>query len=236
MAEIIVALDFPEVDQALRLVDTLDESIRYYKVGSELFTRGGPSVVEELQQREKSVFLDLKFHDIPNTVAGAVRSAAELGVDMLTLHAQGGTAMMRAALDAVDATGPRLIGVTLLTSSTADDVQEVWGKELRSIREEVARVAALASAAGLHGVVASAAEAEVVKRRHGPAFLVITPGIRPSGDSTGDQVRTATPADAVRAGSDFLVIGRPITQAAKPSAVVSRILEDMASVTPEVAR
>jgi orotidine-5'-phosphate decarboxylase len=225
MAEIIVALDLPTAAEALSLVDRLGDSVGFYKVGAPLFTRVGPAIVEELNRRDKRVFLDLKYHDIPNTVAQAVSAAAELGISLLTIHASGGSSMLRAAREALPiGEGPRLVGVTLLTSFSAADVEEVWDKELRSLREEVARLAAVAADAGLDGVVASALEAEALKRRHGPDFLVITPGIRPAGHLAGDQQRIATPADAVRAGSDYLVVGRPVLTAADPNAVVETIL------------
>jgi orotidine-5'-phosphate decarboxylase len=228
MAEIIVALDLPTAPEAFALVDRLGDEVGFYKVGAPLFTRAGPAVVEELNARGKRVFLDLKYHDIPNTVAQAVAAAAELDVALLTVHASGGSAMLRAAREAVPpGEGPKLLGVTLLTSFSAADVEEVWDKELRSLREEVARLAAVAAAAGLDGVIASALEAEALKRRHGPEFLVITPGIRPAGHLAGDQARIATPADAVRAGSDYLVVGRPVLTAADPSAVIRAIQEQI---------
>jgi len=230
MAEIIVALDLPSGSTALGLVDELGDSVGFYKVGSPLFTRAGPHIVRELRTRGKRVFLDLKYHDIPNTVGHAVEAAASLGVEMLTLHASGGTAMMRAALDAVGDDGPRLLGVTILTSFTPVQVEEVWNKEVLSVRDEVVRLAALAADAGLHGVVTSALEVEAMKRRHGPGFLVVTPGIRPHGDAAVDQARTATPAAAVRAGADFLVIGRPIVEADEPRAAVERIIADIQEV------
>lgn len=227
MSELIVALDLPDVDSALEMVDDLGEPANYYKVGGQLFTREGPAVVRELADRGKRVFLDLKYHDIPNTVARSVEAAAELGVDMLTLHASGGHAMLRAARDAVDDDGPILVGVTLLTSFTASDVEAVWDKELLSLRDEVARLAALAHEAGLDGVVASALEVEALKRRHGSDFLLVTPGIRPSGEVAGDQARTATPGSAVSAGADFLVVGRPITGAGDPAAALDAIMEEI---------
>lgn len=229
MSTTIVALDLPTADEAISLVDRLGEAIGWYKVGAPLFTRSGPAVIEELHARGKRVFLDLKYHDIPNTVAQAVDAAAELGVAMLTLHAAGGASMLRAAREAVGSDGPRLLGVTLLTSFTAEDIEQVWDKELRSMREEVARLAALAAECELDGVVASALEAEALKRRHGEDFLVVTPGIRPAGSLVGDQVRTATPAEAVRAGSDFLVVGRPVIAAPDPVAAASRIEAEMQS-------
>lgn len=227
MAGLIVALDLPSSEKALQLVDMLGEDVQRYKVGSPLFTRVGPRLIEELHQRGKSVFLDLKFHDIPNSVARAVESAAELQVEMLTLHASGGLDMLAAAREAAGDDGPRLLGVTLLTSFTAADVEQVWAKDLRSLREEVSRLAGLAADAGLQGVVASALEVEVLKRKHGAGFMVVTPGIRPAGDLEGDQVRIATPAAAVRNGSDFVVVGRPILAAPDPVAATAAILAEL---------
>ncbi|MBR9988178.1 MAG: orotidine-5'-phosphate decarboxylase [Gemmatimonadetes bacterium] len=235
MSEIIVALDLPSAAQALDLVDGLGDSIDFYKVGSPLFTRAGPSFVGELRSRGKRVFLDLKYHDIPSTVANAVESAAELDVEMVTLHASGGEAMMRAARDVVGDDGPRLLGVTILTSFTASDVEQVWNKEILSVRDEVARLSNLAVDAGLHGVVTSPLEVESLKRRHGADFIVVTPGIRPAGEGLGDQARTATPAEAARAGSDFLVIGRPVLTAADPRAVVRAVLAEL-EAAPQVAQ
>lgn len=228
MAEIIVALDLPSSDEALALVDRLGERIGFYKVGSPLFTRSGPAVVRALRERGKRVFLDLKYHDIPNTVAGAVESAAELGVDLLTLHTGGGSAMLRAARAAAGSDGPRLVAVTLLTSLGVADVEQVWNREVSSMHAEVLRLAAVAAEAELDGVVASPLESEAIKRRHGAAFLVVTPGIRPAGHGLGDQVRTATPFDADRAGADYLVIGRPVLQAEDPVAVVDGVLAELA--------
>jgi orotidine-5'-phosphate decarboxylase len=232
MKSLIVALDLPSADQALSLVDQLGEPADYFKVGAQLFTRHGPDLVSELKDRGRRVFLDLKYYDIPNSVGRAVEAAAELGVDMLTLHSAGGTSMMRAARAAVGDDGPLLIGVTLLTSFTAAEVEDVWDKELRSIRDEVARLAALAARAGLDGVVASALEVESLKRKHGTGFVVVTPGIRPAGEAAGDQVRTATPAEAARAGADYLVVGRPIYAAADPAAVFQRLLAEAQAAGP----
>jgi orotidine-5'-phosphate decarboxylase len=229
MPEIIVALDLPSREQALDLVDGLGDSVAFYKVGSPLFTRSGPRFIEELRARGKRIFLDLKYHDIPSTVANAVAAAAELNVELITLHASGGEAMMRAAREAVGDDGPRLLGVTILTSFTAVDVEQVWSKEIISVRDEVARLTNLAVDAGLHGVVASPLEVESLKRRHGAGLIVVTPGIRPAGDRQGDQARTATPAEAARAGADFLVIGRPVLTAADPLAVVRSLRGELAS-------
>ena len=234
MAEIIVALDLSSPDEALALVDRIGDRIDFYKVGSPLFTRSGPAVVHALRERGKRVFLDLKYHDIPNTVAGAVEAAAELGVELLTLHAGGGAAMLHAARAAAGPDGPRLVAVTLLTSLGVADVEQVWNREVTSMHGEVLRLAAVAAEAGLDGVVASPLECEAIKRRHGAAFLVVTPGIRPAGHALGDQVRTATPLDAHRAGADYLVIGRPVLHAEDPVAVVDGVLGELA-VTPAEA-
>lgn len=227
MKSLIVALDLPTAEAALDLVDGLGDGAGFYKVGAQLFTRAGPDLVRELKRLDKQVFLDLKYYDIPNTVARAVEAAAELEVDMLTLHAAGGSAMLAAARDAVGDDGPLLVGVTLLTSFSATDVEAVWDKEIRSIRDEVVRLAALAADAGLDGVVSSVLEVEGLKRKHGAGFLVVTPGIRPRGDVAGDQVRAATPGDAVRAGADYMVVGRPIYADPDPPAALARITEEM---------
>lgn len=230
MAEIIVALDVPSDTVAFRLVDELGDAVQWYKVGSPLFTRGGPDVIRELRRRRKHVFLDLKYHDIPNTVARAVESARDLDVGLLTVHVAGGTSMMRAAREAAGDDGPRLLGVTILTSFTPDDVVEVWSREVYSVRDEVLRLAALAKEAGLAGVVASPLETEALKRRSGHDFLVVNPGIRPADARPGDQARSATPAAAVRAGADFLVIGRPILEADDRAAAVDAIIAEIDGV------
>jgi orotidine-5'-phosphate decarboxylase len=227
MAEIIIALDLPSSSSALGLVDELGDAVGFYKIGSPLFTRGGPSIVRELRGRGKKVFLDLKYHDIPNTVARAVEAAAALDVQLVTLHASGGTAMMRTARQAIGNDGPRLLGVTILTSFTPVEVEEVWNKQIISVRDEVARLAALAAEAGLHGVVTSPLEAEAMKRRHGADFIVATPGIRADPSTSHDQARTASAAGAVRAGADYLVVGRPVLDAHDPLAVVDHMLAEM---------
>ncbi len=223
MAEIIIALDLPTPEAALDLVDSVGDAASFYKLGSALYTLTGPSLIRALRERGKRVFLDLKYHDIPNTVRQAVQAAATLEVDLLTVHASGGSAMMSAAREAAGPDGPRILGVTLLTSFTPGDVEEVWGKQLVSLRDDVARLASLAAEARLHGIVTSVLEAEAMKRKHGPDFLVVTPGIRPAGELAGDQARTATPADAVRAGADYLVIGRPIIASPDPAGAAARI-------------
>ncbi|MGD8322056.1 MAG: orotidine-5'-phosphate decarboxylase [Gemmatimonadota bacterium] len=229
MAEIIVALDFPTREEALGLVEALDDSGTFYKVGLELYTRTGPAMVEELRARDKRVFLDLKLHDIPNTVAGAVRAAAALDVDLLTLHASGGAPMLEAAREAAGGR-VRLLGVTVLTSLAATDIEAVWGREIVSIRDEVARLAELARDSELDGVVASAMEAGWIRRLVGEDFLVVTPGIRQAGADLGDQKRVATPTAAVEAGADYLVVGRPVSQAADPAAALEALRAEIASV------
>jgi orotidine-5'-phosphate decarboxylase len=235
MSEIIVALDVPSADYALDFVDRLGDSVDFYKVGSPLFTRVGPDFVRALRGRGKRVFLDLKYHDIPSTVANAVSAAAELGVDLLTLHASGGEAMMKAARAAAPENGMRLLGVTILTSFSGAEVEQVWNKEILSVRDEVARLARFAAEAGLHGVVASPLEIEAIKRRHGAEFLVVTPGIRLPGGAAGDQVRTASPAEAARAGADFIVVGRPVLTAEDPIAVIQAMRTDIIGATQRAA-
>ena len=220
---VIVALDFASADAALALVARLKPQSCRLKVGQELFTAAGPALLEKLTQRGFDIFLDLKFHDIPNTVAGACRVAARLGVWMMNVHALGGRAMLEAARDAVagGAQRPQLIAVTLLTSMAADDMKEIGlagdpaGASLR--------LAKLAQASGLDGVVCSAQEAQLLKRECGMGFRLVTPGIRPAHDAKGDQQRVMTPAAAVAAGADYLVIGRPVTQAPDPVAALDAI-------------
>lgn len=239
MAEIVVALDVPSRDEALELVDLLGDAGEFYKVGLELFTREGPPVLRDLRERGKRIFLDLKLHDIPNTVRGAVEAAADEGVELLTVHVAGGPAMLEAAAEAAEGAGSvgapgapggglRLLGVTILTSLSASDVGAVWGRDVPSVRDEVVRLAALGREAGLDGVVASALEAEVLKRQHGQGFLVATPGIRLAGEPAHDQARVATPAEAVDAGADYLVVGRSVTAADDPASALDRMREEVA--------
>ena len=232
MADIIVALDKPSAGEALAVVDRLGEEADFYKVGLELFTRSGPAVVEELKGRGKRVFLDLKLHDIPNTVARSVDAAGALGVEMLTVHAAGGHTMLSAAAGAARE-GLRLLAVTVLTSLTPDEMGIVWSREIRSVRDEVGRLAELAHGSGIPGVVASAREASWIRRQLGEELLVVTPGIRPLGVDRGDQKRVATPADAVRAGSNALVIGRPVTEAEDPPAAFAAIVAEVRSAVEQ---
>jgi orotidine-5'-phosphate decarboxylase len=226
MAEVIVALDTPDAAGALALVDRLGHAATFYKVGLELYTRAGPDVVRALRDRGKRVFLDLKLLDIPNTVAGAVRAAGELEVELLTVHATGGEAMLRAARDAADGR-VRLLAVTLLTSLEPTAVEAVWGRELLSLRDEVVRLAGLAARAGIEGVVSSAQEAAPLRRALGPDAYLVTPGIRLAGTDPHDQARVATPAEAVAAGADALVIGRTVTASGDPAAALARVLAEI---------
>jgi len=220
---IIVALDYPDAKPALELAARLDPAACRLKVGKELFTAAGPQLVRDLVGRGFGVFLDLKFHDIPNTTAAACRAAADLGVWMLNVHASGGRKMMEAAREAVDKSAhkPLLIGVTVLTSLDEAGLRET-GVE-RSPREQVLHLAGLVQQSGLDGVVCSAQEAAELRARFGPDFVLVTPGIRPAGAEAGDQSRIMTPGNAIRAGSDYLVIGRPITQAADPLSALREI-------------
>jgi orotidine-5'-phosphate decarboxylase len=228
---IIVALDYPDAAGALAMASRLDPQLCRVKVGKELFTAAGPDVVRRLVERGFDVFLDLKYHDIPNTVAGACRAAANLGVWMLNVHASGGEAMMRAAREAVDgqARVPLLIGVTVLTS--LDDAALAQAGFRANANDTVLLLAKLAKASGLDGVVCSAREAPVLRAALGPAFALVTPGIRLPGGDQGDQARTVTPAEAIALGADYLVIGRPITTAADPVATLHRIRESIAPAT-----
>ncbi len=234
MATLIIALDRPDATRALDLVERLGDDADFYKVGAELFTSAGPAIVEQLRARGKRVFLDLKYHDIPNTVAAAVRAAAELDIELLTVHAAGGATMLRAAAEAAGPHGPAVVAVTLLTSLSPADVEQVWGRPVHALRGEVDRLAALALECGLRGVVASPLEVEGLKRRHGAGFIVVTPGVRPAGATADDQSRIATAADAARAGADYLVVGRPVHAAADPVAAL-RALRDELSLSSEVA-
>lgn len=226
---ILIALDYPDAESALRLVAELDSRRCRLKVGKELFVRGGPALVEALQARGFEVFLDLKFHDIPNTVAQACRAAADLGVWMVNVHALGGRAMMEAAREGLvhSRRAPLLIAVTVLTSHTQESLREV-GLDLPPA-ELVQRLAALAADSGLDGVVCSAREAPALRAARGRDFCLVTPGIRPAGAEAGDQRRIATPAAALADGVDYLVIGRPITQAPNPTVALEAIEAEIAA-------
>lgn len=220
---LIIALDYPSLDAALCMADQLDPARCRVKVGKELFTRSGPAVLEALHGRGFEVFLDLKFHDIPNTVASAVQAAAEQGVWMVNVHASGGQRMMEAAIQRLEQhrLTTHLIAVTVLTSMGAEDLTDVGVNA--PLAEHVERLALLSQQSGLHGVVCSAQESAQLKARCGDAFLKVTPGIRPSFAATNDQQRIMTPSEAIRAGSTHLVIGRPVTQAEDPMVALESI-------------
>ncbi|GAB6262194.1 orotidine-5'-phosphate decarboxylase [Photobacterium sp. R1] len=222
--KVIVALDYPTQDEALAFVDRIEPGSCRLKVGKEMFTLFGPDFVRKLHDKGHSVFLDLKFHDIPNTCSRAVKAAADLGVWMVNVHASGGERMMTASREILEPYGkdrPLLIAVTVLTSMEAQDLAGVG--ITRTPQEHVLSLATLTKNSGLDGVVCSAQEATMLKSHLGTEFKLITPGIRPAGSAAGDQRRVMTPVDAVKAGSDYLVIGRPITQAADPAAVLAEI-------------
>jgi orotidine-5'-phosphate decarboxylase len=224
---IIVALDVADAAAARALSDRLAGEVGMFKVGSQLFTAAGPDIVRALVGGGHRVFLDLKFHDIPNTVSGAVAAAAGLGVSLLTIHSAGGTAMIEAAARAARGSSARILAITVLTSLDGDDLKAI-GME-GGIDGTVTRLAKLAEAAGADGVVASPHEASALRASSKAGFLVVTPGIRPAGATLGDQSRAATPAAALSAGADYLVIGRPITGASDPAAAARAIVREMES-------
>jgi orotidine-5'-phosphate decarboxylase len=220
----IVALDAPTLAQAMTIVDALGDSCDFYKVGSELFTSAGPQAVAALRERNFEVFLDLKLHDIPSTVRGAVRSAALLGATLVTVHASGGAEMLWAAVEgAGDKCG--VLAVTILTSLDSKGLATAWGRDAAIVGDEVLRLAELARRSGAHGIVCSANEASAVRRAHGDALQVLVPGIRLDGGSVHDQVRVATPREAVAAGANYLVLGRAVTAALDPRAVMGSVKE-----------
>jgi orotidine-5'-phosphate decarboxylase len=231
--KIIVALDVPSADAALQVAQKLHGHVGMFKVGSEVFTAEGPVVARSLVAAGEKVFLDLKFHDIPNTVGAAAHQAAMLGVSLINVHASGGRKMMEAAREGVrsaqgtrsGATPARVLAVTVLTSLGAEDLAELG---LAESSEEIAvRLARLAQVAGLDGVVASPREITAIRKACGPTFLIVTPGIRPAAAANDDQARVATPGTAIQAGADYLVIGRPITGASDPAAAADAIAKEM---------
>jgi orotidine-5'-phosphate decarboxylase len=224
---VIVALDYADARSALTLVEKLDPAFCRLKVGKELFTAAGPSLVKSLVDRGYGVFLDLKYHDIPNTVANACRAAAGLGVWMLNVHAGGGRAMLQAAREALgrDGKAPLLLAVTVLTSLAAADLEElgIAGTPVEAAK----RFATLAHSCGLDGVVCSPQEASALRRQFGADFCLVTPGIRPAASGHNDQQRVMTPRAAIDSGADYLVIGRPITQAADPLSALQEVNRDI---------
>ncbi len=223
---LIIALDVRNATEAQALVQKIGGGAVFYKVGLQLFVAEGPRFVRDLVNSGKKVFLDLKFHDIPNTAAGAVKSAAELGASLLTIHAAGGTKMMAAAVEAAGKTGAKILAVTMLTSIAEAEIKELALSGC--VEDRVLTLAELAKNSGCHGVVASPREASQIRKVVGGEMLIVTPGIRPAGEAAGDQARISTPADALRAGATHLVVGRPITEAPDPAAAAQAILKEMA--------
>jgi orotidine-5'-phosphate decarboxylase len=237
--QLLVALDVDTVADARALADQLRGAVGGFKIGSRLFTGEGPAFVEELAARGDRVFLDLKFHDIPNTVAGAVSAATRLGVWMVNVHASGGSAMMRAARDAAheeaarrSRPAPLVIAVTMLTSLDQQALTEIGMPD--AVAAQVGRLAALTEASGLDGVVASPHEISIIRRRCGGRFAIVTPGIRGAGDQKGDQKRTMSAADALAAGASHLVVGRPIIAAADPRVAAERIADECRRARPGI--
>lgn len=229
-SRLIIAMDFADKNQALALADKLDPARCRLKVGKEMFTRFGPELIKQLQGRGFEIFLDLKFHDIPNTVAKACAAAADLGVWMINVHTSGGRKMMEAAanvLQSYAADAPLLTGVTVLTSMSTEEMLETGIES--SIEQRVLMLSRLAKDSGLDGVVCSALEANRLRQEIAGDFLLVTPGIRPIGSAAGDQHRIMTPVDALEAGSDYLVIGRPVTQADDPLKVMCEIADSIES-------
>lgn len=228
-AKIVIALDFADAKPALEFVQQIDPKLCRVKVGKELFTAAGPQLIEQLVKRDFSVFLDLKFHDIPNTVAKACEAASRLGVWMLNVHASGGLAMMQAAREGVNKSGhdPLLIAVTVLTSMAEAELAQVGVQG--TLLDHVKRLALLTQQAGLDGVVCSAQEASMLRAACGPDFCLVTPGIRPADAAKDDQTRIVTPTQALSLGASYLVIGRPITQAANPLQALEQIIKSITS-------
>ena len=224
--KIIVALDFPTDGEALNLVDRLGDAVRTYKIGLQLFTKCGPSVVQRVKAAGAKVFLDLKFHDIPNTVRHSVASACALGADMMTIHLSGGAKMIRAAANGLGDSSALVLGVTVLTSSNRETLREVAVES--EVAAQVLRLAKLGIDNGLRGVVASPLEIAPLREMAGAGLTIVTPGVRPAWAEANDQQRTMTPAEAIRAGADYLVIGRPITAHANQVEAARRIIEEIA--------
>ena len=234
---LIVALDVSSGTHAQRIVGQLGDCVRFYKIGMQLYTAEGPEIVREFVRSGRKLFLDLKYHDIPNTVASAVREAAQLGVSMLTVHASGGKKMLAAAVEAArsasrsgtgcnsDSDVLKILAVTVLTSMDQNDLNQVGVPG--AVMDQVLRVASTAREAGCSGVVSSAHEAKVLRKEMGDNFLIVTPGVRPAGSESADQARVVTPAEAIAAGASHIVVGRPITAAKDPAAAARQILEEM---------
>jgi orotidine-5'-phosphate decarboxylase len=223
---LIVALDVSSLAAARKIVDAVSDSASIYKIGMQLFTAEGPRAVEEVAAMGKQVFLDLKYHDIPNTVSAAVREAAKLGASMLTVHGAGGSAMLNAAVEAAQGRSLKLLAVTVLTSMDEHDLHEIGVEE--DMGDQVFRIASLALHAGCAGIVSSAREVRSLRKKLGSEFLAVTPGVRPAGSDKGDQARIVTPAEAIAAGASHIVVGRPITAAPDPARAAREILDQVA--------
>ena len=227
----IVALDVPSADAAMRLVTTLGHRCRFYKVGSELFTAAGPDVVTRIRDTGADVFLDLKLHDIPNTVRGAARSAAALGARLLTVHAGGGLDMLRAAVEGGgEATG--ILAVTVLTSFDDASLADATGRPGITAREEVVRLAALAASAGTHGIVCAGSDVAAVRERFADRLALLVPGIRLAGGAAHDQRRVVTPGDAAASGASYIILGRAVTAAPEPAAAMGAVLAELRVAAP----
>lgn len=220
----IVALDFPRADLALAMVERLGDACKFYKVGGELFTAAGPQIVQTLRALGNEVFLDLKLHDIPNTVKGAARSAASIGAKLLTVHATGGREMVQAAVEGAGATCG-VLGVTILTSLDAAMLRSAWGRKSLEVYGEVLRLAGDCAAVGAHGVVCSGLEAQKIGAKYGDKLKLLVPGIRPAGARSDDQKRTVTAAEAARAGANYIVLGRMITEAKDPASELRSVMK-----------
>jgi orotidine-5'-phosphate decarboxylase len=229
--QLIVALDVSSAAAARKIVAAVGDCASTYKVGMQLYTAEGPQIVRELVTPGRRIFLDLKYHDIPTTVASAVREAAKLGVTMLTVHASGGSKMLRAAVEAAASVNPELkvLGVTVLTSMDENDLEETGARG--KVLDQVLRLAELAIRSGCQGIVTSARETAQVRSHLGHDFAIVNPGIRPAGADRGDQSRVVTPAEAIAAGATHIVVGRPITEAANPAVEAEKILHEIGAVT-----
>jgi orotidine-5'-phosphate decarboxylase len=225
--KIIVALDLPSVAVARNLIATLGPGVSWYKIGLQLFSFGGPAFVQEVKASGAKVFLDLKFHDIPNTVQAAVESACALGVDMLTIHLSGGSELCQAAVKGRGSNSTLLLGVTVLTSQTEATLSEIGIN--RPVTQQVISLAALAKTTGITGLIASPLELEALRKEFGKAFVIVTPGVRPTWSAAGDQKRFTTPSEALKLGADYLVIGRPITGSPNPRDAFLRIASELSS-------
>jgi len=223
--KIIVALDLPSADSARDMVKTLGNDVSWYKIGLRLFALGGPAFVQEVKAFGAKIFLDLKFHDIPNTVRSAVESACALGADMLTIHLSGGSEMCQAAVKGRGSNSTLILGVTVLTSQTEATLAEIGIN--RSVTQQVISLATLAKANGIAGLIASPLELQPLRQEFGKSLVIVTPGVRPTWSEAGDQKRFATPSEAIKLGADYLVIGRPITASPDPKAAFSRIASEL---------